>query len=940
MRPSKQQEFAFWRRIWTAVKQADARKRIVLRPRPEASVDSGGYRSHWGSGAFRLSERPLVPCEDTHEDPSAVSLLDMNQTAPGEFQNGVAGEEGGTMRRVDFVLTYHDHNHDHHESSDSMKKRRRKIFEENLEAEGLELERQPSIHSTSIPSFLKISVPYEVMCVYAEILEFRKPLKPHLMEKESSHVPLGSHSQQSVRKRRGGNLTLRRTHAPTHIPNFKTEFRVNLEQIFDIPADRESFFTSAERAQVVWYILRRSTFGEKDSEPTQSPWAQRSIRMLSEAFVTYRQQVGIFSLLANGTYHDAYPLHDGDYKPEPAGGLSSDLPPGMRCRLKREWARPGAWRKAQPLDEIREYFGDEVALYFAWLGLYTKSLIPAAAIGVACFFFGLIQLATPDKEPVEEVCYGSMGNEMLCARCTDGSCSEEQLRASCGTRILLLLFDHPATVAFSVFMSFWATGFLEQWKRTQARLCLKWGGEALLSTGGSDRNTWETRPEYEASAKLKFDHETKKNKLYFPTWNKALRIFTAASVVFFMVTVVVAALIGVIMYKVAISSALYFTDDDYVKSNSKNLTSLTAAIINLIIILLLKLVYDRIAIWLTNLENPKTQSDYETSYTFKVFVFEFFNCYSSLFYIAFFKGRFYTYPGDQGMSNLHLAQDTCDSGGCLSELFIQLVVIMVGKQVLNGFMEVFMPRISNWWSSRKNRTASEVSNENRSRWEADFHLHRSDNLSLFQEMMEIVLQYGFVTLFVAAFPLAPLCALINNAAEIRLDADKLVTQYRRPLPRRTNTIGPWFTIQQTITYLAVAVNAFIIAFTSEFIPRLIYIMTVSENRSLAGYVNFTLSVYAKSDSSGWNMSTGETCRYKGFREPPDSDHPYALTATHWHVLTAQLAFVIVFEHLVLGLSGLLAYCIPDVPRSVREQAHEEREKARAIRRPPRPNSPV
>jgi hypothetical protein len=33
-----------------------------------------------------------------------------------------------------------------------------------------------------------------------------------------------------------------------------------------------------------------------------------------------------------------------------------------------------------------------------------------------------------------------------------------------------------------------------------------------------------------------------------------------------------------------------------------------------------------------------------------------------------------------------------------------------------------------------------------------------------------VLQFGFITIFVAAFPLAPLCALLNNWMEIRLDA--------------------------------------------------------------------------------------------------------------------------------------------------------------------------
>ena len=40
---------------------------------------------------------------------------------------------------------------------------------------------------------------------------------------------------------------------------------------------------------------------------------------------------------------------------------------------------------------------------------------------------------------------------------------------------------------------------------------------------------------------------------------------------------------------------------------------------------------------MTNLENPRTQTEYEDNFTFKIFVFEFMNFYSSLIYIAFFK---------------------------------------------------------------------------------------------------------------------------------------------------------------------------------------------------------------------------------------------------------------------------------------------------------------
>ena len=69
-----------------------------------------------------------------------------------------------------------------------------------------------------------------------------------------------------------------------------------------------------------------------------------------------------------------------------------------------------------------------------------------------------------------------------------------------------------------------------------------------------------------------------------------------------------------------------------------------------------------------------------------------------------------------------------------------------------------------------------------------------------------VIQYGFVTIFVAAFPLAPLLALINNIFEIRLDAYKYTTQMRRPIAQQVKDIGIWYSILEGMTYLAVVFN--------------------------------------------------------------------------------------------------------------------------------------
>lgn len=188
---------------------------------------------------------------------------------------------------------------------------------------------------------------------------------------------------------------------------------------------------------------------------------------------------------------------------------------------------------------------------------------------------------------------------------------------------------------------------------------------------------------------------------------------------------VLAAVLGTIIYRISVVSAVYSGSGGFLRKHAKIFTTITAATINLIIIMILTRVsskphctnalslfhsihlsvlirlfsfiaqiYHKVAVRLTNMENPRTHTEYEDSFTFKIFFFEFMNYYSSLIYIAFFKGRFYEHPGDREVRRsefYRLKGDICDPAGCLSELCIQLAIIMVGKQIWGNCMEYVFP---------------------------------------------------------------------------------------------------------------------------------------------------------------------------------------------------------------------------------------------------------
>jgi len=83
----------------------------------------------------------------------------------------------------------------------------------------------------------------------------------------------------------------------------------------------------------------------------------------------------------------------------------------------------------------------------------------------------------------------------------------------------------------------------------------------------------------------------------------------------------------------------------------------------------------------------------------------------------------------------------------------------------------------------------------------------------FDEYSEMVIQYGYITLFAASFPLAPFLAVLNNVVEIRTDALKLLEAHSRPEYRGAQGIGAWYTILELLGVISVMTNCLLIGFS-------------------------------------------------------------------------------------------------------------------------------
>ena len=90
-------------------------------------------------------------------------------------------------------------------------------------------------------------------------------------------------------------------------------------------------------------------------------------------------------------------------------------------------------------------------------GFYTGWLFPAAVVGVLVFLYGVLTMNS-NTIAVETCQHGDQ--YLMCPLCE--TCDYWKLKDICAYKRIAYLFDHPGTVFYAIFMSFWGKNSLEK----------------------------------------------------------------------------------------------------------------------------------------------------------------------------------------------------------------------------------------------------------------------------------------------------------------------------------------------------------------------------------------------------------------------------------------------------------------------------------------------
>jgi len=396
-------------------------------------------------------------------------------------------------------------------------------------------------------------------------------------------------------------------------------------------------------------------------------------------------------------------------------------------------------------DELRNYFGEGIALYFSFLGLYTMMLVLPAVLGLLQTVLGLESFA-----------------------------------------------EHTFYAAFNLV---YVTIFLEMWKRQCSTLSYQWG------TLGSEHKE-QVRQAYRTEQK-------RQDAQPHSCWKTNIKIY----------------LVSVPAVGVSVLLALYvmvtaFTFEERVLDWSRFYGAFIASLMPVptslyaMIVWLMNFYYKKLATFLTNWENHRTQYDHEWHRMSKLVTFAFVNNFSSLFYIAF-------YIQDMAMLRSHVAtmlivwQMINHFQETLLPYFIRKAYSKIESSVIKQLKE--HPATSEFFAPSKTAVEDDAKetrpvpvlslcDKDPRITQAREEIKLDSYADTYDDYLEIFTQFSYVFLFSSVYPMAAFWALLNNVLELKTDAFKICQVYQRPPSARAANIGVWQGCFELVGWLAVGTN--------------------------------------------------------------------------------------------------------------------------------------
>lgn len=475
----------------------------------------------------------------------------------------------------------------------------------------------------------------------------------------------------------------------------------------------------------------RGSFQVGSDEELTHPFRATLRLQLTEQIIAAKKDKGGAGLKPRYMLHHNeirafFPLHDEEQKKG----------------LEAKWikARRG-WLWEMPFMETRHYFGEQIGMYFQFLGHYTKWIAGPSLIGAILYIIMLAQGRT----------------------------------------------EGPESAAFAILICIWTISMLEFWKRRQARIQLHWGMR------GIEKNI-QDRPEFVGEQVT--SPIDGRPILYFPP-NLRYRTMAATQSIALTFVVLVLALVGAIFW-----FRFYLTNTSRHGQFAQSNAAYIGSALNGLQISLMNLLYEEVAIRMTNLENHRTDIHYQDSLITKLFLFQFVNSYSSFFYIAFIQNQV----------------DGCDGGSCMRTLAKNLGIIFLVQLVVGNVQDIVVPYVR--VKKRLRDELDDIRNTGKTKGaspvEYEYTLDTYDNImGPINDYISVAIQFGYLSLFVAAFPLAPLMALANNYVSIHADVYRLLNMMRRPVPLPSSDIGNWQEVMTILAIIAVVTNSALLCFIME-----------------------------------------------------------------------------------------------------------------------------